>query len=435
MDSSNAVTNTIQKWLMSGWYIVLFGFLGFIIWATLAPLDQGVPLPAYVVVSGDRQNIQSLNLGRITAMPVQEGQFVQQGQLLIQLDDAQLHSKLDTNLVQYITKNAVQLRLESEQQTTNKIIWSKTLQQLANESLVGQEIMNLQQTLLLSNQGNYNNSIDALQQEINSLIATKEGLILSLKSREKESTILNKQFKSYQLLLKKGYASESIKWEAERTLAKVDSEIANLQGQVNTVIHNIARAQANREQFKTHKQQQINEELAEVRLAAEVLKEQRNQLQLQLENTTLRAPIAGTIVGLKVFRAGQVVNTGDILMEIVPVDSPLVIQAQLPISLRDKVFTHAPVDLSFVAFSQSTTPKVSGVLTKIAADSLRDQYTGEYFYQLEAKLNDDAKQQLTRLKIEPGMPVQMFVKTGERSLMNYLLKPLYDRLDITFSEG
>ncbi|CAM3138927.1 HlyD family type I secretion periplasmic adaptor subunit [Moritella viscosa] len=435
MDSSNAVTNTIQKWLMSGWYIILFGFLGFIIWATLAPLDQGVPLPAYVVVSGDRQNIQSLNLGRITAMPVQEGQFVQQGQLLIQLDDAQLHSKLDTNLVQYITKNAVQLRLESEQQTTNKIIWSKTLQQLANESLVGQEIMNLQQTLLLSNQGNYNNSIDALQQEINSLIATKEGLILSLKSREKESTILNKQFKSYQLLLKKGYASESIKWEAERTLAKVDSEIANLQGQVNTVIHNIARAQANREQFKTHKQQQINEELAEVRLAAEVLKEQRNQLQLQLENTTLRAPIAGTIVGLKVFRAGQVVNTGDILMEIVPVDSPLVIQAQLPISLRDKVFTHAPVDLSFVAFSQSTTPKVSGVLTKIAADSLRDQYTGEYFYQLEAKLNDDAKQQLTRLKIEPGMPVQMFVKTGERSLMNYLLKPLYDRLDITFSEG
>ncbi|SGY93569.1 HlyD family secretion protein [Moritella viscosa] len=435
MDSSNAVTNTIQKWLMSGWYIVLFGFLGFIIWATLAPLDQGVPLPAYVVVSGDRQNIQSLNLGRITAMPVQEGQFVQQGQLLIQLDDAQLHSKLDTNLVQYITKNAVQLRLESEQQTTNKIIWSKTLQQLANESLVGQEIMNLQQTLLLSNQGNYNNSIDALQQEINSLIATKEGLILSLKSRKKESTILNKQFKSYQLLLKKGYASESIKWEAERTLAKVDSEIANLQGQVNTVIHNIARAQANREQFKTHKQQQINEELAEVRLAAEVLKEQRNQLQLQLENTTLRAPIAGTIVGLKVFRAGQVVNTGDILMEIVPVDSPLVIQAQLPISLRDKVFTHAPVDLSFVAFSQSTTPKVSGVLTKIAADSLRDQYTGEYFYQLEAKLNDDAKQQLTRLKIEPGMPVQMFVKTGERSLMNYLLKPLYDRLDITFSEG
>ncbi|MGC3832983.1 biotin/lipoyl-binding protein [Moritella viscosa] len=141
MDSSNAVTNTIQKWLMSGWYIILFGFLGFIIWATLAPLDQGVPLPAYVVVSGDRQNIQSLNLGRITAMPVQEGQFVQQGQLLIQLDDAQLHSKLDTNLVQYITKNAVQLRLESEQQTTNKIIWSKTLQQLANESLVGQEII------------------------------------------------------------------------------------------------------------------------------------------------------------------------------------------------------------------------------------------------------------------------------------------------------
>ena len=170
-------------------------------------------------------------------------------------------------------------------------------------------------------------------------------------------------------------------------------------------------------------------------MAAEVIKEQRNQLQLQLKNTTLRAPIAGTIVGLKVFRAGKVVNAGDILMEIVPVDSPLVIQAQLPISLRDKVFINAPVDLSFVAFSQSTTPKVSGILTKIAADSLRDQYTGEYFYQLEAKLNDDAKQQLTGLKIEPGMPVQIFVKTGERSLMNYLLKPLYDRLNITFSEG
>ncbi|MCJ8348132.1 HlyD family type I secretion periplasmic adaptor subunit [Moritella sp.] len=435
MDSSNAVTDVITKWLISGWYIVLFGFLGFIIWATLAPLDQGVPLPAFVVVSGDRQEIQSLNVGRVTALPVQEGQFVQQGQLLIQLDDAPLRSKLNANLVQYITKNAVRLRLQSEKQMTSDIVWSKELQQLASESQVSQEIMTLQQTLLLSNQANYKNSIDALQQEVNSLTATKEGLFLSLESRKKESAVLNKQFESYQLLLKKGYASESIKWEAERTLAKVESETANLQGQVNTVIHNIARAQANREQFKTHKQLKINEELADVSLAAEVIKEQRNQLQLQLKNTTLRAPIAGTIVGLKVFRAGKVVNAGDILMEIVPVDSPLVIQAQLPISLRDKVFINAPVDLSFVAFSQSTTPKVSGILTKIAADSLRDQYTGEYFYQLEAKLNDDAKQQLTGLKIEPGMPVQIFVKTGERSLMNYLLKPLYDRLNITFSEG
>lgn len=121
-------------------------------------------------------------------------------------------------------------------------------------------------------------------------------------------------------------------------------------------------------------------------------------------------------------------------MEIVPDDQPLLVDARVPVQLIDQVKLGLPVELQFTAFNQSTTPKVEGNVTMISADRLLNEQTGEPYYLLQVQVNDKNRQRLNQLTIKPGMPVEVFIRTGERSLLNYLFKPLFDRLHMSLNE-
>jgi len=435
MDNNQASSRKISSWLKAGWYTILIGFFGFMTWSAIAPLDQGVPLSALMVISGDKQSVQSLKQGRILSTKVQEGQEVQAQQLLIQLDDRQIKSKLQYAQIQYVSRSAELARLLAESRQETTMTWQAPIMMLATQLNIDNHIKQQQTALLQSRNISYQNSLDTLQQDHQGLIASQSGLVQNLKSKQTEYNVLNKQLTRYQSLLKDGFTSESGHWEVERELAQVGSEIANLQGQINANKHKIIRAEANTNKFISEHKQAIDEQISKIQLEVNLLREEQKQLAIDLANTQIRAPIAGTIVGLTANRSGKIINASELLMEIVPANSALVVQAKLPITLRDKVFSQSPVTLSFVAFNQSTTPKVTGRLTKISADSLQDKNNGEYYYQVEAELTNTAKQTLKTLSIEPGMPVQLFIKTGERTLLNYLIKPLLDRFDGVFTES
>lgn len=121
-------------------------------------------------------------------------------------------------------------------------------------------------------------------------------------------------------------------------------------------------------------------------------------------------------------------------MDIVPDDQPLLVDGRVPIQLIDQVKLGLPVELQFTAFNQSTTPKVEGVVTMISADRLVKEQTGEPYYLLQVQVSDENRQQLNELTIKPGIPVEVFIRTGERSLLNYLFKPLFDRLHMSLNE-
>jgi len=435
MDNNQASSRKISSWLKSGWYTILIGFFGFMTWSAIAPLDQGVPLSALMVISGDKQSVQSLKQGKILSTKVQEGQEVQAQQLLIQLDDRQIKSKLQYAQIQYVSRSAELARLLAESRQDQTMVWQEPIMKLAIQLNIDNHIKQQQTALLQSRYSSYQNSLNTLQQDRQGLIASQSGLIQNLKSKQAEYDVLNKQLTRYQSLLKEGFTSESGHWQVERELAQVGSEVANLQGQINANKHKIIRAEANTNKFISEHKQAIDEQISKIQLEVNLLVEEQKQLAIDLANTQIRAPIAGTIVGLTANRSGKIINASELLMEIVPANSALVVQAKLPITLRDKVFSQSPVTLSFVAFNQSTTPKVTGRLTKISADSLQDKNNGEYYYQVEAELTTTAKHTLKALSIEPGMPVQLFIKTGERTLLNYLIKPLLDRFDDAFTES
>ena len=146
------------------------------------------------------------------------------------------------------------------------------------------------------------------------------------------------------------------------------------------------------------------------------------------------APVDGSVVGMNVFTQGGVVSSGFRMMDIVPTDDPLIIEGQVPVHLIDKVHSDLPVELIFPAFNQNKTPHIPGKVTQVSADRLVDEKTGQPYYKMKAMVTAEGKQLLKDHQVRAGMPVELFVKTGERTMMSYLLKPIFDRATTSLTE-
>ena len=159
-------------------------------------------------------------------------------------------------------------------------------------------------------------------------------------------------------------------------------------------------------------------------------------LDYDLANADIRAPVGGIVVGLNVFTRGGVVAPGARLLDIVPADDGLVVEGLLPVNLIDRVHTRLPVELIFSAFNSNRTPHIDGVVEHVAADRAVDERTGAATYKVRVKVTPAGTRMIAqhRMDVRPGMPVEIFVKTGERTMMNYLLKPVIDRAKTSLSE-
>jgi protease secretion system membrane fusion protein len=159
-------------------------------------------------------------------------------------------------------------------------------------------------------------------------------------------------------------------------------------------------------------------------------------LNYELANADVKAPVDGTVVGLNIFTRGGVVGAGFHLMDLVPTDDPLIVEGQLPVNLIDKVHPGLPVDLIFSAFNSNSTPHIPGVITQVSADRTVDERTGAAFYRMKAKVTPAGAKLIAakKLDIRSGMPVDLFVRTGERTMMSYLLKPVFDRAKTSMTE-
>ena len=188
------------------------------------------------------------------------------------------------------------------------------------------------------------------------------------------------------------------------------------------------------EQHNEEYQKEVRSQLAEAQLKSETLQQQLKSAAFELQHSEILATADGIAVNLGVHTEGAVVRQGDTLLEIVPQGTRLEVEGRLPVNLIDKVGTHLPVDILFTAFNQNRTPRVPGEVSLISADQMIDDKTAEPYYVLRSSVSEVAMEKLNGLVIKPGMPAQMFVRTGERSLMNYLFKPLLDRAGSALTE-
>ncbi|UMR31008.1 HlyD family type I secretion periplasmic adaptor subunit [Massilia sp. MB5] len=224
--------------------------------------------------------------------------------------------------------------------------------------------------------------------------------------------------------------------ELERTYAQLTGAVSEDVGNLGRAQRQIMEVTLRRTQRTQDFQKDLRSVLSDTQREAEALASRLDGLEYDLHNTEVKAPVDGIVVGLTVFTRGGVVGPGAKMMDIVPSDDPLVVEGQLPVHLIDRVHNGLPVELVFSAFNTNKTPHIPGVVTQVSADRTVEERTGVPYYKVRARVSSEGAKLIAhkKLDIQPGMPVEVFVKTGERTLMSYLLKPVFDRAHSSLSE-
>ena len=245
---------------------------------------------------------------------------------------------------------------------------------------------------------------------------------------------LRQQLNNLRPLAENGYIPRNRLMEYERQLSQVQQDLAQSTGESGRIEQGILESRLKLAQHIDEYQKEVRSQLAEAQLKSLTLEQQLTSASFDLQHSEINAPSDGIAVNLSVHTEGAVVRAGENLLEIVPQGARLEVEGRLPVNLVDKVASELPVDILFTAFNQSRTPRVSGQVNLISADQMIDEKTGMPYYVLRSSVSDLALKKLNGLVIKPGMPAEMFVRTGERSLLNYLFKPLLDRAGSALTE-
>ncbi len=416
-----------------GRWMVIAGFGGFMLWAALAPLDKGVPLSGNVVVAGSRQAVQHPTGGVIEQLLVRDGDQVTAGQVLLRLDPTQARAQYESLRVQLLTARAMQARLVAERDGQSAVQYSPELLKDAGEPWLA-AILETQRQLLGSRRQALEMELGGMRESIAGSQASLDGLQGSMAAKQDQRSALQEQLQGLRELARDGYIPRNRLLESERLFAQVNGSISEDLGNIGRTRRQLQELKLRIGQRQQEYQREVSQQLTEAQSNAADLDNRLRSAAFDLASTEIKAPASGTVVGSSVFTNGGVIARGQSLMEIVPRDVPLLVDARASVELVDRLHPGLPVELLFVAFNQSTTPRVEGEVTLVSADRLLDEKNGQPYYQVRVRVGAEGQQQLAGQDIRPGMPVEAFVRTGERSMLNYLFKPLTDRAHVALAE-
>lgn len=416
-----------------GWLIVLAGIGGFLLWASIAPLDKGVPLSGSVMVATNRKAVQHQTGGIVDEILVKEGDFVRAGQALVRMNDTQVKAQAEVTRAQLITARAVEARLIAELDNRTDIDFPVFLLTAMDDPRVA-SVVALQRQLFASRRSVLEHDLAALTENIAGLTVQLQGLESSRASKKQQLVFLKEQIDNLQELANEGFFPRNRVLELERTRAQLTGDISEDDGNIGRIQRQITELTLRRTQRVEEYLQDARQQLTDIQQEAEALSSRLIAQDFELANVWVKAPVDGIVVGINIFTHGGVISPGFRMMDIVPSEDMLIIEGQVPVHLIDKVHAGLDVDLIFTAFNQNKTPHIAGEVTQVSADRLIDEHTGIPYYQLKARVKPESMPLLSKHQIRAGMPVEIFVKTGERSLINYLLKPILDRLHTSLGE-
>jgi len=418
-----------------GWLIVVVGFGGFLLWALLAPLDKGVPLSGTVATESNRQSVQHQTGGTVQELLVRDGDIVKKGQVLVRMNPIVARSAVEVTDAQFLSAQANVARLIAERDNLKTIQFPEEMLKRRSEPRIV-ELMSLQNQLLMSRQGSLQNELAGADASIAGLKMQISGLQESRDSKKEQVTILKEQLGNMRDLAKEGYIARNRLLDMERTFAQLGGAISEDIGNIGRSQRQVIELTMRRAQRMQDYQKEVRSQLSEFQKEVDAQGARLHAQRFELSNVEVKSPADGTVVGLAVFTNGGVVPAGFKMMDIVPSHAPLIVDGQLPTNLVDKVHPGLPVELIFTAFNTNKTPHIEGELTHISADRTVDERTGMPYYKVHVKVKPEGAQKIAhhKMDIRSGMPVELFVKTGERTMMSYLLKPIVDRAHSALSE-
>ena len=417
----------------AGLWLVLGGTALLLVWAGFAPLDEGVPTQGLVSLDTKRKTVQHLQGGMVREVLVREGDRVQAEQVLMRLEPATVRANQETVRQHYWSLRAAESRLEAEQRSLPRIQWHPDLQSALQEPAV-QPHLQVQTQLFESRKSSFDANQAGLRANLAGLLAQREGGARMLIQRQRQLALFNEELGNIQELVKEGYAPRNRALELQRSLADTSSTIADLESNDQKIQRSIDEMKQRLEQGRAGFQAEVAAQLAEVRRDVQSDAEKLQAVSQDMEHIDIRSPASGQVVGLSVQTVGAVISPGQRLMDIVPEGAPLVVEARIPPHIVDRVKPGLQADVRFSVFAHSPQLTVAGTVQSVSQDVLADPDTRQSYFLARIQLTPEGLAVLGSRTMQAGMSAEVVIRTGERTVLQYLLHPLVRRLAQSMKE-
>jgi len=401
-------------------------------WAVLVPLSGAVVLPGTLVVESSVKKVQHPNGGVVAAIDVRDGMHVEAGAPLLSLDETQVRAS-----GQVIANGLDQARVRIARLTAERdgdaLHVPQSLAAREPDPLVAQLIAS-ERALFAARASTRRGQKELLQSNIGQFGEQIAGLEAQEKSKGEQLEIIARELKGVQELYAKGLVPLARLTALQREQARLDGERGQLISALAETRAKIGQAQLQIVQIDQDFRSEVMKDLREAQDREAEFAQKNIAAQDQLRHIDIRAPASGTVHELAVHTVGGVIRPGDVIMEIVPDTDALEIEARLPPNEIDQVRSQQSASLRFSAFNQRTTPQVEGVVSYVSADLSRDAQSNASYYTLRVTLSGAERHRLDGFTLVSGMPVEVFVRSGSRTMMSYLAKPITDQLHRMFNE-
>ena len=413
--------------------VALFG--GFGVWAVQSRIAGAVVATGQVEVEQQRQVVQHPDGGVVEEILVREGQQVEGGDILVRLDGTLLRTELAIVEGQYFEILARRGRLEAERGDTSEASFPQELLEAAqgDDKLTG--LIEGQRSLFVARRDTLTQSLEQLQKQSEQVSAQIVGIDAQLRALEAQRGLIQEELEDQQSLLARGLAQAPRVLALQREAASIDGQIGELQASRAASETRQTEIDVERLRLTAERREEAETQLRDLGYRELELAERRRSLTEQINRLDIRAPVGGVVYDLQVTTPRSVIRPADPLLYIIPQDRPLVIGARIATINVDEVQIGQPVVLRFSAFSSRTTPEIDGQISRVSADALTDEQTGATYYRSEVVIPAEQLEKLGDLALVPGMPVEVYIQTGERSPMTYLLKPMADYFNRAFREN
>jgi HlyD family secretion protein len=430
---SQTTSRSIRRCLVAGATLTALLTIGVGGWAANTQLAGAVIAPGSLVVDSSVKKVQHPTGGVVGELRVRDGTEVKANDVLLRLDETVTRSNL-TGIVKSMDElMARQVRLRAEQDDREKVVFpdeldARSADPAIAELLAGEaRFFETRRTGRAGQKAQLNKRIDQLLEQIN-------GMGQQITAKEREIDLIGQELEGVRDLWQKKLVPITRVNALERDEARLNGERGTLVSEIAQSKGRITEIELQILQIGQDMRTEVGKDLAEIRSKLAELVEKRIAAEDQLKRVEIRSPQDGVVHQLSVHTVGGVISPGELIMLIVPKSDALTVEARIAPQDVDQVRIGQSAVLRFSAFNQRTTPELNGSVSLVSADVSQDAKSGANFYTVRISLASGELARLNGLKLVPGMPVDSFIQTGERTVMSYLVKPLNDQIVKTWRE-
>ena len=435
----NSLPRSTRLPTVAGAVIMAVVTMGFGVWGNMAPIAGAVVASGVFVVTGQNKIVQHLEGGVIREIYVREGDTVEAGQLLLELDDTVARAELQRLFLRRIRLTAIDARLQAEMREEPDIKLPSEISNWLASSPEVREIVDSQQMTFTARHNNLNSDVKSIDESIKALEERIQGSRVQLDAAKRQIVLLDEEIVTKDRLVQAGLVRKPELMVLQRTKANLEGEVGRIMGDIGDAKERIARAL---EQINGVRKTAIKtavEQMHEVRGELADVRERMLSAKGILDQVRVAAPVSGVVVKLRYHTRGGVIEAGKSIMELLPLKDELIIEARLRPQDIDSVKQGQHAMVRLTALNQRITPMVSGEVVYLSADTLADEKKSQQvgptdIYLVRVRLNREESLALPGFSPTPGMPAEVYIKTAERTFFQYIVRPIHDSMMRAFRE-